>query len=111
MIVTLYSFAGRPFNGQVHKIYPQADADRRTFEADVKLNDPEPSMAPGMTGELAFEVASKPVASVVPAQAVQSGAVWVVRNQRLARSVAQVGIESVDVRGDRQRAVAGVIWC
>ena len=90
VIVTLYSFPGRPFSGSVYKIYPQADADRRTFEVDVKLIDPESSMAPGMTGELAFEVASKPVAMVVPAQAVQSGVVWVVRDQKLAKSAAQV---------------------
>jgi HlyD family secretion protein len=96
VIVTLYSFPGRPFSGSVHKIYPQADADRRTFEVDVKLNDPESSMAPGMTGELAFEVASKPVAMVVPAQAVQAGVVWVVRDQKLVRSAAQVGLKSVE---------------
>jgi HlyD family secretion protein len=96
VIVTLYSFPGRPFTGVVHKIYPQADTDRRTFEVDVKLTDPDNNMAPGMTGELAFEVASKPLAMVVPAQAVQAGSVWIVRDQKLVKSAAQIGLKSVE---------------
>lgn len=94
--VTLYSFPGRPFVGKVSKIYPQADAERRTFEVDVALTEPEPKLAAGMTGELAFEVASKPIATVVPAQAVQGGTVWIVRDNRLARSNAEVGLKSVE---------------
>jgi HlyD family secretion protein len=96
VIVTLYSFPGRPFAGTLARIYPQADPDRRTFEVDVTLDAPDPSLSPGMTGELAFEVGYKPRANVVPAQAVQSGVVWVVRDQRLARSRATIGLKSVE---------------
>ena len=71
--VTLYSFPGRPFVGAVAKVYPQADAERRTFEVDVKFDAPDPGLAPGMTGELAFEVAHKERAMVIPAQALQVG--------------------------------------
>jgi multidrug efflux pump subunit AcrA (membrane-fusion protein) len=94
--MTLYSFTGQVLSGTVEKIYDQADADRRTFEVDVKLDHPSDRLAPGMTGELAFVIAEKPVATVVPAQAVQNGTIWLVRNGRLTRSTAQVGIKSIE---------------
>ena len=94
--MTLYSFAGQVISGKVEKIYDQADAERRTFEVDVKLDEPSDRLAPGMTGELAFVMAEKPSAIVVPAQAVQSGNIWLVRDGRLIKSSAQVGIKSVE---------------
>jgi multidrug efflux pump subunit AcrA (membrane-fusion protein) len=96
--VTLYSFPGRPFTGSLAKIYPQADVERRTFEVDVKLADADadPNLSPGMTGELAFEVGYKPKANIIPAQAVQAGVVWLVRDQRLVRSQAVIGLKSVE---------------
>jgi HlyD family secretion protein len=96
VIMTLYSFPGQPFYGTVAQIYPQANAERRTFEVDVKLDAPNAQLAPGMTGELAFEIASKAKATVVPAQALQGGAIWVVREHRLHRSDATVGLKSVE---------------
>jgi HlyD family secretion protein len=104
VVVTLYSFPGRPFTGTLAKIYPQADVERRTFEVDVKLTEADPNLAPGMTGELAFEVGYKPKANIVPAQAVQSGFVWLVRDQRLVRSQAVIGLKSVE----RAEIVSGV---
>jgi RND family efflux transporter MFP subunit len=94
--MTLYSFAGQVLSGKVEKIYDQADAERRTFEVDVKLDEPSDRLAPGMTGELAFVMAEKPSAIVVPAQAVQGGAIWLVRHGRLLKTDAQVGIKSVE---------------
>src|SRR5258706_8807323 len=94
--VTLYSFAGQPMVGTVSRIYPQANSDRRTFEVDVKLDQPDANLSPGMTGELAFEVASKSSATVIPAEAFQGGTVWVVRDGKLERSDAVIGIKSVE---------------
>ena len=94
--MTLYSFAGRVFTGTVTKIYDQADPERRTFEIDVHLNEPLNRMSPGMTGELAFITATKESAVVIPAQAVQSGSIYLVRDNRLTSIPADVGIKSVE---------------
>jgi RND family efflux transporter MFP subunit len=94
--MTLYAFSGRSFDGTVTKIYDKADPDRRTFEVDVTLTAPDPKLAAGMTGELAFIVAERASAKVVPSQAVQDGAVWAVRNGRLRRLDAVVGIKSIE---------------
>ena len=99
---TLYAYPGRIFNGRVIQIYPQADADRRTFEIDLQLEPVDERFAAGMTGELAFIVDEKAVALVVPSQAVrmnQQGQpeVWVIDDHgRIARQTVQLGLRSVE---------------
>jgi hypothetical protein len=94
----------------VLRIYPQADPERRTFEIDVQLTDPDPRLSPGMTGELAFIMDSKERAVVVPSQAVQKNAVYAVRDGRLRNipdgEIGLRGIERTEIRagvkpGDR----------
>ena len=94
--MSLYSFPDRVFDGHVGRVYDQADPDRRTFEVDVRFDHPSPDLAAGMTGELAFVQAEKQDAAVIPSQAVQGGVVWVVRDDRLVRTDATIGIRSVE---------------
>jgi RND family efflux transporter MFP subunit len=93
--MTLYSYPGRVFEGHVKRIYPKADPSRRTFEVDVQIDAPDAGFSAGMTGELAFVVDRKESAVVIPTQAVQSGQVWVVREQKLAQADVQLGLRSI----------------
>ncbi|MDB5358416.1 MAG: efflux transporter, family, subunit protein [Phycisphaerales bacterium] len=103
--MSLYSFQGLPLKGKVTKIYDKADADRRTFEVDVKVEPPKPErpddpplkLAAGMTGELAFVSRAKDRALIAPAQAFQGGAFYTVHNSRLTKLPdAAVGIRGVE---------------
>ena len=95
--MVFYAYADRPaFEGRVVKIYDKADPDRRTFEVDVKPARPEETFRAGMTGELAFEVQSKPSALVIPSQAVQDGKVFVLRDGRLRAVEPDVGLKGVE---------------
>ena len=94
--MTLYAYAGRTFNGKVKKVYDKADADRRTFEVDVEMVEKEPTFSAGMTGELAFVMAEKASAWVIPSQAVQSGVVWTVKNGVLAKPDVKLGLKSIE---------------
>ena len=94
--MTLYSFAGKVLRGTVTRIYDQADEARRTFEVDVRLNEPSDRLAPGMTGELAFIMDAKEKAVAIPAQAVQGGIVYGVRDGHLVKLDAQVGLRSIE---------------
>jgi multidrug efflux pump subunit AcrA (membrane-fusion protein) len=94
--MTLYSYEGRTFQGKVRRIYPEADASRRTFEVDVAMDDPDPAMSPGMTGELAFIMQTKESAVVVPSQAVQKGTIYTVRNGRLHKVDSTLGLRGVE---------------
>ena len=84
------------FQGKVSEIYPKADASRRTFEVDVAFDTTDESLRAGMTGELAFILEDRPRSLIVPAQAVQAGAVWTVRDGRLVKSDARLGIRSIE---------------
>lgn len=103
--MTLYSYADRVFEGRVQKIYDQADPERRTFEVDVKLAEPDNRLSPGMTGELAFEMASKDKAVVIPSQAVQKGGeVFLVQDGHLKKATAQVGLRGIE----RSEVISGI---
>jgi RND family efflux transporter MFP subunit len=93
--LTLYSYPGRVFEGRVKRIYPKADTSRRTFEVDVQIMSPDAAFSAGMTGELAFVVARKEQAIVVPSQSVQSGEVWIVRDKKLAKADVELGLKSI----------------
>ena len=94
--MTLYAYAGRTFTGKVKKVYDKADTDRRTFEVDVEMVEKEPTFSAGMTGELAFVMAEKASAWVIPSQAVQSGVVWTVKDGVLARPNVKLGLKSIE---------------
>lgn len=94
--MTLYSFPGVAFEGRVTQIYDKADPDRRTFEVDITLTEPNERLAAGMTGELAFVMAVRDDVPVVPAQALQNGKLYTIRNGRLAAVDAQIGLKSVE---------------
>jgi len=96
VIVTLYSFPNHTFEAQVSKLYDKAEPDRRTFEVDVKLADPDPKLAAGMTGELAFVIAAKEQAPIIPSQAVQAGHVYTVHDGRLALADVKTGLRSIE---------------
>ena len=94
--MSLYSFPDEVFVGRVTRIYPKADPDRRTFEVDIAIERPGPRMQAGMTGELAFEMASKERTLVAPSQALQDGKVWTVRDGKLTAADAAVGLRGVE---------------
>jgi HlyD family secretion protein len=94
--MTLYAFPGRVFNGKVRKIYDQADPSRRTFEIDVQLDENNDRLQPGMTGELAFVMATKESAIVIPSQALQDGSVYVVLDNKIEKRNVNIGIRSIE---------------
>ncbi len=82
--MSLYAFAGEKLSGTVKQVYDEADQDRRTFEVDVAFEQPDTKLAAGMTGELAFVIAEKAQATIIPSTALQGGKVYVVRNGKIA---------------------------
>jgi HlyD family secretion protein len=97
VIMTLYAFEGQAFEGKVKTIYAEADPNRRTFEVDVEVLKPSDRFQAGMTGELAFVIAQKAEARVLPSQAVQKdGSVYVLENGVIRRTTPEIGVRAVD---------------
>lgn len=94
--MTLYAFPGQVFSGKATRIYDQADPERRTFEVDVRFDEPNDRFSPGMTGELAWIMDFKDKAIVVPSQALQNGVVYVVTGSRISRRSVEIGLKSIE---------------
>lgn len=72
--VTVESYPGRTFVGEVAKIEPQAVVEQNVtlFPVLVRLDNSEGLLRPGMNAEVTLEVASRPGAVAVPNAAVVS---------------------------------------
>jgi multidrug efflux pump subunit AcrA (membrane-fusion protein) len=94
--MTLYAFSDRTFDGVVEQKYPKADPAHRTFDVDVRFIDPDSRLQAGMTGELAFIEQTRERAAIVPAQAIQNGTVWAIRDGKLVDAKPEIGIRSIE---------------
>jgi len=82
---------GEIFDGAVSEITPKGDPVARSYRVRVKLADPG-KFRVGMTVDANLIVAERSNALLVPATALQNGAVWVVDNGRLRRQPVKVGV-------------------
>lgn len=91
--VTVEAYPGRPFNGQVVKIEPQAVVEQNVtmFPVLIHLRNDERLLKPGMNTEVEIEIAQKQDAVVIP-----NDAVVAVRDANTAG--AALGISEDDMR-------------
>ncbi|MDR6395747.1 efflux RND transporter periplasmic adaptor subunit [Herbaspirillum seropedicae] len=86
-VVTLAALPGKTFQGKVREVSPAADAQSRTYRVKVTLEQPDPAVRLGMTGEVAITPAASSAAPVLllPATALfhqgDRPALWVVGEQ------------------------------
>jgi len=81
------------YDGKVTEVTPKGDPVARTYRVRIALDDPD-AFRVGMTVDANLIVAVREQALLVPATAVSGGAVWVVRDGRLARQPVTIGITS-----------------
>jgi len=97
--ITLFrtdAFPNRRLEGKVSEITPMGDYAAKTFRVKIALPDDTP-LQPGMSVEANIITREKPNALLVPADALQGDAVFVVQGGRLQRREVKAGI-----RGTRQ---------
>jgi RND family efflux transporter MFP subunit len=87
--------------GTVAEVTPKGDPVARSYRVRVRLTDPG-RLQVGMTVDANLIVAERANALLVPTTAVVDGAVWVVRDGRLARQPVQVGVS-----GDARTEIRG----
>ncbi|WP_425557477.1 efflux RND transporter periplasmic adaptor subunit [Herbaspirillum seropedicae] len=86
-VVTLAALPGKTFQGKVREVSPAADAQSRTYRVKVTLEQPDPAVRLGMTGEVAITPAASSAAPVLllPATALfhqgDRPALWIVGEQ------------------------------
>jgi len=90
------AFPGRELEGKVREITPMGDVAAKTFRIKAALPDDTP-LQPGMSVEANIVTRQKPNALLIPADALQGGAVFVLQGSRARKREIRIGI-----RGTRQ---------
>lgn len=85
------AFLDRRLEGSVREITPMGDIVTKTYRIRIALPDDTPLIA-GMSVEANIITREKPNALLVPGDAVQEGAVFVVEGSRLRRQPVKLGI-------------------
>jgi RND family efflux transporter MFP subunit len=94
------AFPDRSLQGKVREITPMGDVVAKTYRIKVALPDDTP-LKPGMSVEANIVTREEPNALLVPADAIQASAVYVIDGSRLRRREVKVGIRgtrSVEIR-------------
>jgi RND family efflux transporter MFP subunit len=90
------AFAGQQLEGKVREITPMGDVAAKTFRIKAALPDDTP-LQPGMSVEANIVTRQKPNALLIPADALQGSAVFVLQGSRARKREIRIGI-----RGTRQ---------
>jgi len=79
------------FDGEVQEVTPKGDPVARSYRVRIRLADPA-KLQVGMTVDANLVVSERQNALLVPASAIQNGAVWVVSDGRLHRQTLRIGV-------------------
>ena len=82
---------GEVLDGRVGEITPKGDPVARSYRVRIELADPD-KLKVGMTVDANLIVAERADALLVPATAVQGGAVWAIEEGRVRRQAVRVGV-------------------
>lgn len=95
------AYPGRVYRGTVHDVTPAGDPAQRAFRVRV-WPDEGNALPMGLTLEVNIVTREKARALLVPADAVEDGAVWTARDGRAERTRVRTGIE-----GGEKTEIAG----
>jgi multidrug efflux pump subunit AcrA (membrane-fusion protein) len=93
--VSLYAFPKKVFAGRVFEILPDANRERKSFLAKVRLDEPPPELRSGMSGEVNVVVEQKEAVLLAPSEAEADGAVWLVDSGHVRRTPVKTGIRDL----------------
>lgn len=86
------AFPDHSLQGSVREITPMGDVNAKTYRIKVSLPDDTP-LKPGMSVEANVITREKPNALIVPADAVQNNAVFVIDGDRVRKRTVTIGIK------------------
>ena len=93
--VSLYAYPAQTFEATVFEVLPDANRERKAYLAKLRLTAPPPNLRAGMSAEVNVVVDKRPDALLVPAEAEQEGAVWIVESGRARRREVVVGLRDL----------------
>jgi HlyD family secretion protein len=92
---SLHAFPGLAFPGRVAMVMPDADREKKSYLAKVRLDEPPAGLRSGMTAEVNIIVTERENVLLAPADAIKDGQVWRVAGGRAEKRAVQVGIHDL----------------
>jgi HlyD family secretion protein len=92
---SLHAFPGRAFGGHVIKVMPDADREKKSYLAKIRLDQAVAGLRSGMTAEVNILITEKSGALLVPADAIKDGQVWRIAAGHAERRKLTVGIHDL----------------
>ncbi len=93
--VSLYAFPKSVFPGRIFEVLPDANRERKSFLAKVRLDEPPAGLRSGMSGEVNILIGVKEGALLAPSQAEIDGAMWLVDGSRVKKVPVKMGIRDL----------------
>jgi HlyD family secretion protein len=93
--VSLYAFPGAVFPGRVFEVLPDANRERKSFLAKVRLDAPPAGLRSGMSGEVNILIGRKEGALLAPSEAEADGAVWLIEGGKARKRAVKTGIRDL----------------
>lgn len=93
--VSLYAFPKSVYRGRVFEILPDANRERKSFLAKVRLDQPPEGLRSGMSGEVNIVTGRKQGVLLAPSEAESDAHVWLVDGGRARRQAVEVGIRDL----------------
>jgi RND family efflux transporter MFP subunit len=89
------AWPGRVIRGHVRELTPGGDPNQRSFRARIGLDD-APALPMGLTLEVNVVIRSVARTTLVPLDALDDGALWVIADGRAHRRAVRTGISGVE---------------
>jgi RND family efflux transporter MFP subunit len=93
--VSLYAFPRQVFAGKIFEILPDANRERKSFLAKVRLDEPPKGLRSGMSGEVNIVIGRKADVLLAPSEAEAEGSVWIVDDGRARRQKVSTGVRDL----------------
>ncbi|MCD8566664.1 MAG: efflux RND transporter periplasmic adaptor subunit [Alphaproteobacteria bacterium] len=95
VLISADAYPGEIFEGAVQSITPKGDPVARSYRVRIGL-DPKTKLMIGMTAETNIIAREKEGALLVPAGALRSGSLWVVRDGKAYKTTVKTGMKNAE---------------
>jgi multidrug efflux pump subunit AcrA (membrane-fusion protein) len=93
--VSLYAFPKEVFKGRVIEVLPDANRERKSFLAKVRLDAPPKGLKSGMSAEVNIVSSEKEGVLLAPTEAEIDGFVWLVESGHAHKQKVKIGIRDL----------------
>jgi RND family efflux transporter MFP subunit len=95
------AFPDRPFTGKVHSVYPALDEETRSLKVEIRLDNTELLLKPGMFARVTLITKNKDDVVIVPRDVVLGGMVdepyvYIVKGETAHKRLVKIGVKQGD---------------